>query len=265
MATKQRLGELLLSAGVITQEDLDKALQLQVGGNRRLGYLLIKMNIISEEQLHSALARQLGLDIVRVKEEFSPEVKKILPRHICRKYNAIPLSTGEHNTLKIAMIDPSDSEAVSTIEKYTGKVLEPVLASHSDIESSITKLIPWSIRDLFNNRTSTRIAGLLATAALILVIVLVQQYYNDKTREEYGNITRTDTATSYENHELILKFADNGKASLLGHGAYSSGYYSITFDSLDLLKQFIERKKDDFSGKQLSWLQWAMAEQQQPR
>jgi hypothetical protein len=53
MGTKKRLGDMLIDASLIKEEELDKALKLQVGGNRRLGYLLIKMGIITEEQLQS--------------------------------------------------------------------------------------------------------------------------------------------------------------------------------------------------------------------
>ena len=66
MAIKKRLGDLLIEANLLTMEDLNKALRLQVGGNRRLGYLLIKSGFISEEQLHTVLSQQLDLPIVTV-------------------------------------------------------------------------------------------------------------------------------------------------------------------------------------------------------
>ena len=109
MTTKKRLGDLLLEAGLIKEEDLDKALKLQVGGNRRLGYLLIKMDFITEEQLQSMLSEQLDLPIVDINQAFNPAAKQILPRYLCRKYNVIPLDLGNHNILEIAMADPSDS------------------------------------------------------------------------------------------------------------------------------------------------------------
>ena len=82
MTTKKRLGDLLVDSKLITMENLEKALRLQVGGNRRLGYLLIQMGFISEEELHSVLSRQMDLPIVNVSEEFDQEVKTILPKYI---------------------------------------------------------------------------------------------------------------------------------------------------------------------------------------
>jgi hypothetical protein len=258
MANKQRLGDLLIDSKLITTTDLDKALRLQVGGNRRLGYLLIKMGFISEEQLHSVLSRQMDLPIANIAEEFNPEAKKILPKYLCLEYSVIPLSLGENNTLTMAMVDPSDGEAVSDIEKYTGKIIRPVLASKSEISTSIRSLIPWSLKDVFNSRTSTKLTAGVAAIALLLIIITGTQFYQDRQQEQYGKVTSTPQSTTYENLELIVGFDDQNKIALLGHGAYSSGYYSVTFNDTQTLQKFIDSKRDDFSAKQLEWLSWAM-------
>ncbi len=258
MAIKQRLGDLLIESELLTKEDLEKALRLQVGGNRRLGYLLIKMGFITEEQLHTVLARQLDLPIVNVEEEFTPEVATILPRYLCLKYSVIPLMTGENNTLKVAMVDPSDDEAVSDIEKYTGNIIRPVLASKSAILSGIRANIRWSLKDVFNSQTSTKLTAAVAAIALLLVIVTAAQFFQDRKLEKYGKVTTTPQSISYENLELILGFDDKNKVSLLGRGAYSSGYYSVTFNDTKALNDFLDSKKDGFSVKQLDWLSWAM-------
>ena len=258
MADKKRLGDLLVDSNLITKAHLDEALRLQVGGNRRLGYLLIKMGFISEEQLHSVLSQQMDLPIVQVEKEFQPEVRKILPRYLCRKYSVIPLMTGENNTLKMAMVDPSDDEAVADIEKYTGKIIRPVLASKSDISSSIRSCVSWSLKDIFNSQTSTKLTAGVAAIALLLIVITATQFYRDRQQEQYGKVTAKPDLTSYENLELILGFDKQKGISLLGHGAYSSGYYSVTFNDLQSLNNFIQSKKDDFSARQLEWLSWAM-------
>lgn len=258
MATKKLLGDLLTEANLLSKSDLDTALRLQVGGNRRLGYLLIKMGFISEEQLHNVLSQQLDLPIVTIENEISKETKTLLPRYICQKYSIIPLAAGENNTLKVAMIDPSDSEAVTDIEKYTNKIIRPVLASKSDITASIKKHIPWSLKDLFNSQTSLKLTSLIAAIALILVIVVAIQFYQDRVQSKYGTVTRTPQTITYENLELILGFSNDNKISLLGRGAHSSGYYSVTFNDPGILNSFIESKKSDFSSDQLEWLGWAM-------
>lgn len=262
MRTNTRLGELLLEAGLINQESLDKALKLQVGGNRRLGYLLIKMGFISEEQLQSVLTNQLDLPIVDIRQEFNPEVKRIIPRYLCRKYNAIPLSISDHNVLNIAMVDPSDSGAVSDIEHYTNKVLRPYLASHSTIETAIKKYIPWGIKDVFNPFNAQKITAMATIVALTLIAITILQYNRDRLRTQYGTKRITDNAVYYQNHELILEFDRSGKVSLQGHGAHAQGTYSITFNGIKSLEQFINRKQGDFSETQRKWLFWALKNQQ---
>ena len=258
MADKKRLGDLLVDSKLISKADLDEALRLQVGGNRRLGYLLIKMGFVTEEQLHSVLSQQLDLPIVNVENEFKPEAQKILPRYLCRKYSVIPLMMGENNTLMVAMVDPSDVEAVSDIEKYTGKIIRPVLASKSDISRNINPCVSWSLKDVFNSQTSTKLTASVAFIALLLIIITATQFYQDRKQEQYGKVTSKPSLTAYENLELVLGFDAQEKVSLLGHGAYSSGYYSVTFNDLQSLGKFLNSKKDDFSTRQLEWLSWAM-------
>ena len=261
MAARKRLGDMLIEAKLLNEEDLQKALKLQVGGTRRLGYLLIKMGFITEEQLQSILSQQLDLPIVDINREFNPKVKQVLPRYLCRKYNVIPLDFGEHNMLQLAMADPSDNEAVSDIEQYTDKVVQPRLASHSEIKAAISRYIPWSLKDIFNPLNSQKLTALTATVALILIVVTIMQYNNDRIRTLYGTKRVTDNAVYYQNHELMLEFDKSGKASLQGHGAHAPGSYSITFNDVNSLQQFINRKQNDFSDTQRSWLTWAIENQ----
>ncbi len=258
MTTSKRLGDLLLDAKMLSKADLDKALRLQVGGNRRLGYLLIKLGIISEVQLHTILSKQLDLPIVEVKNEFDTAVRNVLPKYLCRKYSVIPLQTLDDNILRMAMVDPSDTEAVKDIEKYTGMIIRPVLASKSDITGGIKSFIPWSFRDFINPQTFNKLTAAVAILALLLMTVIAVQVYRDHIQEKYGKVTKTDLTVTYENLELILGIDQNNTISLLGRGAYSSGYYSVTFNSSEALEDFLKSKKDGFSTKQLEWLYWAM-------
>ena len=143
MTKKQRLGELLVQNGLVSQEQIEEALRVQVGGNRRLGYLLIKMGVLSEDQLLETLSQQLGLPIITIKDIFDPEVKKVLPRYLCRKYNVMPLRFGERSFFELGMVDPLDGEAIEAVENYTGRVVGPVLARQKDITVSIGRCLPF--------------------------------------------------------------------------------------------------------------------------
>ena len=102
----------------------------------------------------------------------------------------------------------------------------------------------------------------MATAvALALIAVTILQYNRDRQRALYGTRTVIDNGVIYQNHELLLEFDKSGKASLQGHGAYAAGPYSITFNDIHGLKEFIRYKQNDFSADQRQWLDWTLNNQ----
>ena len=163
------------------------------------------------------------------------------------------------------MADPSDSRAVEDIEQYTKKVLQTFLAPNSAIGIAIKKYIPWSFKDLISPQNTLKLTAVTATVALVLIAVTIVQYNNDRLRTLYGTKQDKRDVVSYQNYELILDFhkfgEKSGKVSLLGHGAHAQGSYSITFNDTGSLEQFINRKHNDFSEAQRTWLSWAMDNQ----
>ena len=258
MSSKPRLGELLVQQNLVSQETIDTALRVQVGGNRRLGYILVRMKEITADQLAETLAQQLNTPIIAIDEKFSPEVKKTVPRYLCRQYGVLPLSLKANNILQLAMSDPSDGDAISDLEHYTGMVIEPFLARHSEIDREINRKIPLGIKDFFTPRTNTWATRTIAALALFLVFGLGSFTYDYMQKDRYGTVSISDTHTLYKNHDLILGVDKAGKISLLGHGAFANGYYSVSFDTPETLKAFIHSRDKDFSEKQRSWLEWAI-------
>lgn len=258
MAHKQKLGEMLIQKKLVSVEQVNEALRLQVGGNRRLGYLLIKMDLINGDQLLETLAEQSDAPIIEIKTAITADAKTILPRYLCKKYSLIPLRLKENNVLQVAMIDPSDDEAISDVENYTGKVIETTLARHDDIVNSISKYIPFSPRDIFNAQvygTAAKFATAVALAMVIALSLFVGRYvYLDK----YGTISRVGDSIVFKNQDLMVGIEQQGKISLLGHGAHAKGYYSVSFDSVNSLETFLKQKKKDFSEKQYDWLLWVI-------
>jgi len=261
METKKRLGELLVQQEIVSQKAVDDALRVQVGGNRRLGHILVRMGALSDDQLASTLSQQLEIPLTDVDKVFSAEVKQILPRYLCTKYGVLPLSLKENNIMLTAMADPSDNEAITDIEHYTGKVIEPCLATQSDITRGATKNIPYSIKDIFNPQINTKLTRVVATVALALVIVFGVATYNYIQTARYGTLSQLANSTLYEHHDLMVGFDTSGKISLLGHSAFADGYYSVAFDNLNTIRAFIDSRKDDFSVDQFMWLEWVLNEE----
>ena len=256
MEKKQRLGELLIAKGFVSGEDVSEALRLQVGGNRRLGYLLIKMRLLTDEQLLDVLSEQLNLPIIEVEKEFSAETRSLVPKYICRRYSVIPLAKQANNVLMVAMIDPMDDKAIADIESFTGFAVKPILAQRKDIERSIRRLIPFSLKDIFNPDVWARATKALAVIALCLSIAIgffVQRYIHEA---EYGTISHVNSTTLYKHHDLMIGIEKEGKVSLLGRGAYSNGYYSVTFNNLESFENFVKQRQKNFSEAQYQWLVW---------
>ncbi len=258
MPGKQLLGELLIQQNLISQDAIDTALRVQAGGHRRLGHILVRMKAITADQLAETLAEQLNIPITDIGERFRREVSRIIPRYLCRKFGVIPLELKENNILEAAMANPSDEEAISDLEDYTGKVIEPCLARHSDIDREIGRRIPLTAKDFFTPQTNTRATRTAVAISLALVLGLGIFTYSYVQKARYGTVTITNTHVLFNNHDLIVEVEKSGKVSLLGHGAFSKGYYSVSFDNSEFLAAFVQGKAKDFSEKQREWLEWAI-------
>lgn len=258
MAEKLLLGEILKDQNLVSQATIDTALRVQVSGNRRLGQILVKMKAITADQLAETLAEQLDTPIIEIDEKFSPQVKKILPRYICEQYGVLPLTLKDNNILEVAMSNPSDQEAITDLERYTDKVVEPFLALDSQINKAIKSKIPLSSKDFFTPKNFTLTTRAISTIALVLVCVLGYLSYSNFQNNRYGTVSTTESHLLYENHDLILGVDKTGRVTLLGHGAFSRGYYSVSFDNIGVLQAFLRSKEKDFSKKQREWLDWAV-------
>ena len=87
-----RLGDLLIAAGVIRQDQLQAALSIQKQTRERLGDVLIENGMITEQQLIEALQMQLGVDFVDLTAVSIPlELARFVPRSIAKKYSVVPV------------------------------------------------------------------------------------------------------------------------------------------------------------------------------
>ncbi|MEW6429108.1 MAG: hypothetical protein AB1568_13855 [Thermodesulfobacteriota bacterium] len=255
---KKRLGELLVARGLVTQDVIEAALRLQVGGNRRLGHILITMGVLGGDQLLEVLSEQLGMPIVDVAGEFSGAEKRTIPRYLCRKYGVLPLSREANNVLRLAMMNPMDDEAIADIERYSGCAVKPELARQSAIDAAISKYIPFSANDLFNPQVFGWAAKAMTAVALVLAIViggLALRYWHV---ERYGTVTRTQELVVFKNYDLMVEIESAGQIALRGRGAHAPGFYSVSFPAVTGLRQFLATKEEHFSEEERKWLDWVL-------
>ena len=139
MAMAGRLGAMLVSSGLITDEQLKKALAAQKAQGGRLGSILVKQGFIQEDKLMTFLSKQYGVPYVDLnKFEINPAVIKHIPADVAQKYRIMPINrTG--STITIAMVDPSNIFAIDDIKFMTGYNVEAVVATEGAIVESIKK------------------------------------------------------------------------------------------------------------------------------
>src|SRR3972149_5787543 len=132
------LGEMLVKAGKISRDQLAKALELQKKGDAKLGQILVKMGAIQDEdELSDFIGRQLNIGALRISDiELNPEVVKLIPADIARKFNVIAVSK-LGRTLIVAISDPSNIYVLDAVKFITGCSIQPVISPEKAIQKAI--------------------------------------------------------------------------------------------------------------------------------
>jgi len=135
-----RLGELLIERRQITQEDLDRALELQrERGGEKLGKILVDLGFIAARDVLSALAEQLQVPLLTLDgpPAVSPETETLSPRFL-RQFKCLPVALHDH-TVTLAMADPLDFETRSTVKSCTGLTVRAGIAGEQEILDAIDR------------------------------------------------------------------------------------------------------------------------------
>ena len=134
-----RLGEILVKENLISQEQLQQAIEQQKDEGGRLGAALVKLGFISDDEITGVLSRQYGVPAINLSYyEVDPGVVKLVPQETAVRYQVVPLSR-VGSTLTIAMVDPTNVFAMDDIKFMTGLNVEPVVASETSIQDAIIK------------------------------------------------------------------------------------------------------------------------------
>ena len=107
----KRLGEILISHGIINNSQLENALDVQNVSkfNERLGQILISAGIISYTELAQALAEQFNINFIKLDRLIpAPEIIKLIPKNMAQRLEIIPVEIDDENFLHVAVIDPVD-------------------------------------------------------------------------------------------------------------------------------------------------------------
>jgi len=133
------LGELLIDLGIISKDNVDKALEIQEKKGGLIGEILVEMGCAKEEDIAQVLTVQYGFPYLPLANyDISPDVIKLIPVKIAREYLLIPIDKIGSN-LTLAMSNPLNTKAIEEVEHLCGTNVQVFIATISDVKNAIAK------------------------------------------------------------------------------------------------------------------------------
>lgn len=148
-----RLGTLLVNAGVLSERQLQHALEIHASSGRRLGRVLVGLGYATQAEILSALAQQMGVPHVELQDLTpDPAAVGLVPQDMARRYTLLPLEQVD-GSLVVAMADPQNVLAIDDVRMVTGRRIRPVMASREELLAAIEDnyaVVDIVDMDLFN-------------------------------------------------------------------------------------------------------------------
>lgn len=141
---KMQLGQLLLAHGIVTAEQIEKALteQKEKGHRKLLGELLVEMNYCTENQIASALAEAYGVPYAQISPKVcDAKTLETLPREFLEEHIVLPLFK-VYDTLTVAVSEPTNVFLIDEIEHMSGCEVQVVCATTKDIKATLQTYLP---------------------------------------------------------------------------------------------------------------------------
>jgi type IV pilus assembly protein PilB len=203
-----QLGTLLLERGLITQEQLDAALEEQRQTRKSLGRVLIDAGVLAESDLVATLAARIGLEFVDLGDyPVDPSAVGLISDSLARRFQAIPISWDE-NRLVVAMADPSNVVAVDDIRTITGAEVRTVVATRGAILEAIDRyhrmegnaedVSALAASEMQDDDDLSRVREVVEDAPIVkLVNLLISQAVQDRASDIHIEPTETDVRVRY--------------------------------------------------------------------
>ena len=144
---QEPLGQRLVNAGLISDQQLHEAQQIQPRHGQRLGSLLVSMGAVTETALRQFFSHQYGIPPLHAFPlEWQPSLADLVPHELAREYLIVPISIVE-TRLTLAMADPSNVAIIDELTFRTGCQLMPLVATEAQIQTCIQMLYGGSAWD----------------------------------------------------------------------------------------------------------------------
>lgn len=141
--TKQTVESLMLQKGLLTEDQLEKARNIQAQTLERLENIIVRLGFMSEKQILELWAEFLGVSVVDLTNiKVDAKILSLIPEYQAKQYKMIPMKK-DGNRLTVAMADPFDIMATDMIAFLTQCKLEVVIAPKNQIELAVRQLYSW--------------------------------------------------------------------------------------------------------------------------
>lgn len=203
ISLKERLTELLINNKIITQEQLNEALQVQAQKGGRLSDIIVDLKFIKENELTLALSQGLGFPLIDLKRlKIDLDIVKIIPPDIAHHYQIIPISK-MGDTITLAMADPLNIFAIDHVKTLTGYKINPIISSPQDISAAIELSYPDAV--------TTVIEGLVKEISAAPIELISEEKEILPSDEELSRISRE--APVIKITDMVIEEAVKQKAS----------------------------------------------------
>lgn len=135
---RMRLGEILIKAGILTEEQLQLGLARQQQTREPIGQILVALNLVTDEQIKHALEVQYGVKSFDFKSKIPSEVMRLVPESMMRQHKIMPVAI---NQLTVAMVDPGNILALDDLRlRFKGIAIQPVVVTDAEFEQVLRNL-----------------------------------------------------------------------------------------------------------------------------
>ncbi|MHC4475336.1 MAG: GspE/PulE family protein [Planctomycetota bacterium] len=141
---KMQLGQLLQARGVVTAEQVERALaeQQEKGHRKLLGELLVEMDYCTENQISSALAETYGVPYAQINPKLcDAKILEVLPREFLEEHSVLPLFK-VYDVLTVAVGEPTNVYLLDEVERISGCKVQVVCATSKDIKATLQTYLP---------------------------------------------------------------------------------------------------------------------------
>jgi len=189
------LAEVLVDAGVLTREQMDRALAARSNGVERVEEVIARLGLAREEEIYTAVAERLGLEFVpKVERDIAEELLTLVPSEFAMRHQVLPLREEDH-TLVVAVANPFDVTVLDDLRLLTNRDVRPVVAVlrqiSEGIENSYMEKMFRDIDDLQTEEVADEdleIADLQKMAREALVIKLVNLILHQAIQERASDV-----------------------------------------------------------------------------